>query len=307
MRRGGAKKNNLEGTETPIHAGVLPSVSVVIPVCDEKETLQALCDRSRKALEGMGCTWEIVFVDDGSTDGSEALLRSLFEADRRVQVLFLARNFGQHAALCAGFEQARGAVVVIMDGDLQLCPEDIPRLVNKVWEGYDLVGGRRIRRMDSSLKRKLPSFLFNLILSGSTGVRLHDFNCGFKAMNQGIAESVGLQGERRRYLAPLLVELADRVTEIPVTHSPRTAGKSKYTPARSLALIMDFLKLTVRGTLRPTVSPAGPLRGSLHFAYKAIIRSGGQGSQSPLFVVREKLSHNRISDMSEGEELAVSC
>jgi glycosyltransferase involved in cell wall biosynthesis len=283
------KKKAPEGEGTRPRRDKGPHVSLLIPVWNEKETLPSLYERTRKTLEGMGCSWEILFVDDGSTDGSEAFLRAFHTEDPRVRVLFLARNFGQHAALCAGFEQVRGDVVVIMDGDLQLNPEDIPSLVDKVREGYDLVGGWRIHRVDSSLRRKIPSWLFNQVLGRATGVRLKDFNCGFKAMNRRIAERVGEQGEQRLYLAPLLVDLAESVTEIPVSHHPRAAGSSKYTLARSVALIMRYLRIRLRGSLRGLDLPAGPVGRGLDAARGSFLGSGSPDSGAPLFVVRERL------------------
>ncbi len=290
MKEEREEKNRPEPGKSPRHDSTVPLVSLVVPVWNEKETLPTLHDRSRKALEGMGCSWEILLVDDGSTDGSDPLLRSFHAADPRVKIIFLSRNFGQHAALSAGLENARGEVVVIMDGDLQLSPEDIPGLVNKVREGYDLVGGWRIHRMDSSLRRKLPSLLFNQVLSLSTGVRLKDYNCGFKAMDRRVAERVGQRGDDRLYLAPLLVDVADRVTEIPVSHHPRAAGSSKYTLARSMGLILRFLKLRARGAIRSASLSDGPAGRILGTARRTILPAETRAEEVPLFVIREMLS-----------------
>jgi len=284
------KRRADEGDPRPA-PGSDPQVSLVVPIWNEEGVLPALYQRSHDALEGMGGPWEIVFVDDGSTDGSGFLLRSLHARDPRVRVLFLSRNFGQHAALNAGLESARGEVVVIMDGDLQLSPEDIPCLVSKVREGYDLVGGWRVHRRDSSLRRKIPSLVFNLVLSRSTGVKLKDFNCGFKAMNRRLVEDVKRRGDERLYLAPLLVELAERVTEIPVAHGSRPTGKSKYTLMKSLALIFRFLKFSIRGPgLMSGDLPVGVEGRTSQAAHGKRLQTVSGNSANPLFEIRETLS-----------------
>ena len=174
-----------------------------------------------------------------------------------------------------------------MDGDLQLDPEDIPRLVRKMTEGYDLVGGWRQERMDSSLKRKLPSAVLNAVLGLATGVRMRDFNCGFKALSGEVVARINRQGDKRRYLVPLLVGLSGRITEIPVSHHPRPSGRSKYTLSRSLALVLHFLALTAAGLPRHPARGQGRAARLLGKAGSAILGGLPRESDRPLFEIRE--------------------
>lgn len=237
----------------------------------------------------MGVEWEMLFVDDGSSDGSDELPRSFHGKEGRIRVIFLSRNFGQHAALSAGLEHARGEVVVIMDGDLQFDPEDIPRLVDTVFDGYDLVGGWRRDRKDATLRRKLPSKVINAVIGWTTGVKLRDYNCGFKAVRSEVVRRVNLQGNQRRYLAPLLVNLSDRVKEIPVSHHPRTLGESKYTLSRSLAMILDFI-VTFRISFQDRGQREGIPFNLVRFLWdRKRDRKSSRDQQDPLFVIKEKL------------------
>jgi len=260
-----------------------------VPVWNEKATLPQLYRESRAALDGMGRTWEILFVDDGSTDGSEAVLREIHDRDGRVRVLFLERNFGQHPALSAGMEHARGEVVVIMDGDLQFDPQDIPRLVRKLEQGYDLVGGWRRDRQDPPLSRKVPSRLINALLGRATGVTLRDYNCGFKAMRATTVRRVNAQGARRRYLAPLLALVAERVTEIPVAHRARPSGSSKYTLLRSTALVLHLAAFVLDVSIRQGRFRAGRSTVPLCRNAPDDARGTPSGAAAPLFILRETL------------------
>ncbi|MBC7240191.1 MAG: glycosyltransferase family 2 protein, partial [Chloroflexi bacterium] len=172
--------------------------------------------------------YEIVFVDDGSKDGSTEIIREIAQKDGRVKGVILKRNYGQTAALSAGFEVAKGDIIITMDGDLQNDPEDIPRLLEKIREGYDVVSGWRRNRKDPLIKRRLPSSIANWIISKITGVNLHDYGCTLKAYKREILEDLSLYGELHRFIPALASMNGAKVTEIVVKHHPRRRGKSKY-------------------------------------------------------------------------------
>jgi glycosyltransferase involved in cell wall biosynthesis len=216
-------------------------LSLVIPVYNEAENLRPLYQRIREVLAVTGWTYELIIVDDGSTDGSAELLASLHAEDARLKVLGLRRNFGQTAALAAGFAYAHGEVIVSLDGDLQNDPADIPRLVAKLNEGYDLVNGWRIHRQDPFFRRRLPSHIANRLISLTTRVKLHDYGCTLKALRRDVAKSLKLYGEMHRFIPALASDLGAIITEIPVTHHPRTRGRSKYGLARTLWVVLDLL------------------------------------------------------------------
>ncbi len=205
-----------------------PEITIIVPLFDEEENLQPLHERLTKALRKIGQPYELLFIDDGSRDGSFAVLEKLHEADaEHVRVLRFRGNFGKSAALSAGFSEARGNIVFTMDADLQDDPEEIPAFLDKMNEGYDLVSGWKKIRHDP-LAKTLPSKIFNWFTRKATGVELHDFNCGFKCYRREVIESLDVYGEMHRYLPALAAEHRFRVGEIPVKHHPRQAGKSKY-------------------------------------------------------------------------------
>ena len=219
-----------------------PSVilSVVIPLLDEAENLPLLYEQLTKTLQALGQPYEILFVDDGSRDASPLVLEELFRRDRvHVRVLQFRRNFGKTAALSAGFARARGQVIITMDADLQDDPTEIPAMLAKLNEGYDLVAAWRQRRQDA-WDKTLPSRLFNFVVSRTTGVRLHDFNCGFKAYRRAVTDSVRLYGELHRFIPVLAHQQGFRISELPVVHHPRHAGRSKYGTRRLLRGFLDF-------------------------------------------------------------------
>ncbi len=220
------------------------AVSVVIPVLDEEDNLGPLHDRLVEALEPTGRSWEVIYCDDGSTDGSLEVLRGLAARDDRVRVLSFRRNFGQTAALSAGFDHARGAVVVAMDADLQNDPADIPALLDKIDEGYDLVSGWRAHRQDKLWTVTLPSRLGNALIRRVTGVPLHDFGCTLTAYRREVLQDVKLYGEMHRFIPAWLAAIGARITELPVRHHPRLHGKSKYTVFKAFRVILDLM--TVR-------------------------------------------------------------
>jgi glycosyltransferase involved in cell wall biosynthesis len=217
-------------------------ISFVIPLLNEEESLDALHGAICHAGERLPWQYEIIFVDDGSTDGSPTVLQDLYRQDRtHVRVIQFRRNFGKTAAMTAGFARARGEIVVTLDADLQDDPSELPRLLDKLEEGYDMVVGWRARRQDPASKT-WPSKLFNTTVSTLTGVKLHDFNCGFKVYRHEVVEEVKLYGELHRFVPVLAHWKGYRVAEVPITHHPRKFGESKY-GIRRLAWYVDFLSV----------------------------------------------------------------
>jgi len=216
-------------------------ISVVVPMHDEEDNVVPLYDAISTALDAMGAPYEIVVVDDGSNDATYARLSTIASDDHRLRLIKLRRNFGQTAAMAAGFDHAVGAIVIPMDGDLQNDPEDIPRLIAKLDEGYDVVSGWRKDRQDAALARRLPSKLANWLIGFVTGVRLHDYGCTLKAYRADVLRETQLYGEMHRFL-PALAHLAGaRITELPVRHHPRRYGQSKYGLKRTFKVVLDLL------------------------------------------------------------------
>jgi glycosyltransferase involved in cell wall biosynthesis len=217
-----------------------PELSVVVPVHDEEGNVEPLYSALRDALDTLGRTYEIVVVDDGSRDESYARLARLAAADPRLKLVQLRRNYGQTAAMAAGFDHARGAVIVPMDGDLQNDPADIGALLEKIDEGYDVVSGwRRDRR--EGITRRLPSRIANWLIGRVTGVRLHDYGCTLKAYRAEIVRETRLYGEMHRFLPALAHQAGARITEIPVAHHPRTSGRSSYGLGRAFKVLLDLV------------------------------------------------------------------
>jgi glycosyltransferase involved in cell wall biosynthesis len=226
-----------------------PVISVVVPVYDEELTLAALYDELEAALEPLGTSWEVVYVDDGSSDGSFAALTRLHAAHGNVRVVRLRRNFGKATALAAGFAQARGDAVVTIDADLQDDPAEIPRLLAKLDEGFDLVSGWKAKRRDPWLRRAF-SRVFNAATSRVSGLRLHDLNCGLKAYRAEALEGLRIYGELHRFLPVLAHYRGFRVAELPVNHRQRVHGRSRYGPERYLRGFLDLLTVTFIGRYR---------------------------------------------------------
>ena len=224
-------------------------ISVVVPVHNEERSVALLVDELDSALQPIGTPWEAIFVDDGSTDGSYAALTRLHAGRSDVVVVRLRRNFGKAAALAAGFAQARGDVIVTIDGDLQDDPAEIPRLLVKLEEGFDLVSGWKTRRRDP-LRRRLLSRLFNSVTGWVSGVRLHDMNCGLKAYRTEVVRGLRLYGELHRFIPVLAHHRGFRVAELPVNHRPREHGRSRYGPERYLRGFLDLLSVSFIGRYR---------------------------------------------------------
>ena len=216
-------------------------LSVVIPVYNERENIAALHEELRGVLENLDLDWEVVYVDDGSRDGSGALLEELASGDERVAVVSLRRNFGQTAAMSAGFDYARGAVVAAMDADLQNDPRDIPKLLAKLNEGYDIVAGWRYDRQDSFLTRKLPSRLANGLISLITKVKLHDYGCTLKVFRRAVVQNIRLYGEMHRFIPAIASWMGVSIAEVRVNHRSRRAGRSKYGLGRTPRVILDLI------------------------------------------------------------------
>ena len=223
-----------------------PDLSVVVPIYNEVETIPTLVARITEVLEGMDVTYEFICIDDGSTDGSVALLRDIAQkksTSSNFQAVLLRRNYGQSAAMSAGFHQALGKVIVTLDGDLQNEPADIATVYYKLLEGYDLVSGWRKKRQDDAVTRLLPSKIANGLIARVTGVRLHDYGCSLKAYRAEVLRDMHLYGELHRFLPALAYIEGARITEIPVRHHARQFGQSKYGLGRTLRVVMDLLTI----------------------------------------------------------------
>ena len=228
-------------------------LSIVVPLHDEAPNLEQLYRELTETLAESGQDYELLFVDDGSTDATFDLLGRFQAADPRVRVIRFRRNFGQTAAFSAGFAHARGQVVITMDGDLQNDPRDIPALVSRLEQGYDIVCGWRLRRRDTWLTRRLPSMIANWIISRSTGVHLHDYGCSLKALRAEVVKPLKLYGEMHRFIPALASEVGVRVDEMVVNHRPRTRGRSKYGLSRTVRVILDLM--TVKFLLSYSTRP----------------------------------------------------
>ena len=228
-------------------------LSIVIPLYNEEENVEQLYTQLKAALEGIGREYEIIIVDDGSTDGSFDILKRLHEGDERLKVIRFRRNFGQTAAFAAGFDRSQGEVVITLDADLQNDPADIPLLLDKIEEGYDVVSGWRLHRQDPFLTRRLPSMIANWLISQVTGVHLHDYGCSLKAYRREVVKNVQLYGELHRFIPAIANWMGVSVAEVPVRHYSRRFGKSKYGLSRTARVMLDLL--TVRFLLSYSTRP----------------------------------------------------
>src|SRR6266404_1494988 len=218
-------------------------LSIVIPVHNEEPSLLPLYDRLTSVLESLQKPYEILFVDDASTDRSFELLANLVETDEHLKVIRLRRNFGQTAALSAGFHEAEGDVIIAMDGDLQHAPEDIPALLRKIEEGYDIASGWRKERVDNAVTRKFPSRIANWLMAKACGVELRDFGTTFKAYRAEILKDVNLYGELHRFIPALASFYGARIAEVPIRDTPRVAGDSHYGIGRTFRVLFDILTI----------------------------------------------------------------
>ncbi|MBI1896545.1 MAG: glycosyltransferase family 2 protein [Acidobacteria bacterium] len=218
-------------------------LSIVIPIHNEEPAILPLYDRLTRVLESLQRPYEIIFIDDASTDRSFELLANLVETDVRLKVIRLRRNFGQTAALAAGFDEAQGSVIISLDGDLQHHPEDIPKLLARIDEGYDIASGWRKDRVDNAITRKIPSRAANWLMAKASGIDLRDFGTTFKAYRAEILKDVKLYGELHRFIPALAAFYGARVAEVPIRNSPRVSGGSHYGLSRTFAVLFDIITI----------------------------------------------------------------
>ncbi|MFN0119064.1 MAG: glycosyltransferase family 2 protein, partial [Blastocatellia bacterium] len=230
-----------------------PKLSIFLPVFNEEENLPEMHRKITAAMATLGHTYEVIYVDDGSTDRSFALLQEIAAADKQARVISFRRNYGQTAAMAAGIDAASGDILIPMDADLQNDPADIARLLEKLDEGYDVVSGWRANRQDTFITRTLPSRIANALISKIGGVPLHDYGCSLKAYRREVLKDVQLYGEMHRFIPIYASWAGARVTEIPVKHYPRVAGKSKYGLSRIVKVVFDLV--TIRFMSRYMTKP----------------------------------------------------
>lgn len=222
-----------------------PFLSVVVPIYNEAENVRPLYTAVRDVLDGLGKSCEMIFVDDGSRDGTREILAELAASDPQLRVILFRKNFGQSAAMGAGFRASRGELVVAMDGDLQNDPKDIPKLIRKIEEGHDVVSGWRKNRKDGLLIRKIPSRIANRLICSVTDVQLHDTGCSLKIFRRAVIDRIRLYGELHRFIPALARVEGARIAEMVVTHHPRRFGKSKYNITRTFRVLMDLSSLNL--------------------------------------------------------------
>jgi len=221
------------------------NISIVVPIYNEEENVALLHSAISEVMRGLNQSYEIIMVDDGSQDGTLTQLRRIQKTDPRLRIIKFRGNFGQSAAMAAGFEAARGEFVVAMDGDLQNDPKDIPMLIRKLEEGFDVVSGWRKNRKDKLVLRKIPSKIANRLICSITGVRLHDTGCSLKAFRREVIKRIRLYGELHRFIPALAKLEGARITEVVVNHHPRKFGKSKYNITRTFRVLMDLTSLNL--------------------------------------------------------------
>ena len=258
-------------------------LSIVIPIHNEEPSILPLYDRLINVLDGLRKPFEIIFVDDASTDRSFDLLANLVETDQRLKVIRLRRNFGQTAALSAGFDEALGNVIISLDGDLQHAPEDIPALLAKIDEGYDIASGWRKNRVDNAMTRKIPSRIANWLMAKASGVELRDFGTTFKAYRSEIVKEINLYGELHRFIPALASFYGARVAEVPIRNVPRSSGNSHYGLGRTFNVLFDII--TIKFLLKYFTRPmhffgrfglAGTVCGSVIMAWLVVLKLMGR-------------------------------
>jgi len=228
-------------------------LSIIIPLFNEEENIPYLIDALKMVLDKLKINYEIIFIDDGSTDNTFDILKDIHKKNNNIRIIRLRRNFRQALAFSAGFDHSKGDVIITMDGDLQNDPEDIPRLLDKLDEGYDIVKGWRVNRKDPFFSKKLPSKIFNWLTSRITGVKLHDFACALNAYRREVVENIAIYGELHRYIAVLASMRGVSIAEIEVKHHPRIYGESKYKIGRLIRGTFDLI--TVKFLLSYSTRP----------------------------------------------------
>ncbi len=260
-------------------------LSIVIPVHNERESVVPLYQRLKRVLDERPEVYEVIFVDDGSTDGTGDLLQQLADHDPTVVVIQLRRNFGQTAALAAGFDYARGDVIVSLDGDLQHAPEDIPALLEKIEEGYDIVSGWRKDRVDNFWTRRLPSRIANWLMAKLSGVPIHDFGTTFKAYRASVLKDVRLYGELHRFIPALASYYGARITEVPIQNITRPKGRSHYGLGRTFNVLFDML--TIKFLLSYLTRP-------MHLFGRLGLLGSSSGALILLYLLAYKLAGHHI-------------
>lgn len=236
-------KNKIVKAESTIKDPESVYLSVVIPVYNEKQNISYLYENLNSVLPGIGRKYEVILIDDGSMDGTFKELLSIHEQNDNYKIIRFRKNFGQTPAMSAGFDYANGEVIITLDADLQNDPKDIPALLEKIDEGYDVVSGWRINRQDKAIPRKLPSKIANWLIARLTGVKIHDYGCTLKAYRSDVVKNIELYGEMHRYIPAVASWMGISVAEVPVHHHSRKFGKSKYGISRTIRVILDIITL----------------------------------------------------------------
>ena len=254
-------------------------LSVVIPIFEEEPNIQPLYTELKTVLDSLNQPYEVIFIDDGSRDNSFNVLKDIQDQDENIRIIRFRRNFGQTAALAAGMQYAHGEVIVTMDGDQQNDPNDIPKLLDKINEGYDLVSGWRYDRKDRYWSRKIPSLVANKLISHTTDVKLHDYGCTLKAIRQDVAKNITLYGELHRFIPAIASWMGVSIAEVKVNHRPRTLGKTKYGISRTIRVLLDLV--TVKFLLNYAGRP-------IHFFGLPGLLSGAVGFLLIIYMTFEK-------------------
>ena len=257
------------------------TLSILIPIFNEEENIPSLYDRLLAALKKIGRPYEVIFIDDGSSDGSLEILLDISKKNSNVKIISFSRNFGQTAALSAGIDCSKGDILIPMDGDLQNDPEDILPLLEKIEEGYDAVSGWRKERKDPFFTRRLPSIIANKMISLISGVRLHDYGCTLKAYKRDILKNIRLYGEMHRFIPIYAQWIGARVAEIPVNHFPRRSGSSNYGLSRIFKVILDLM--VVKFLLSYSQKPIYVFGGMGFFMILGAFLSGGYAIYLKIF------------------------
>jgi glycosyltransferase involved in cell wall biosynthesis len=268
-------------------------ITIIVPILNEEKNIHELHTELAQVMQEFGRPYELLFIDDGSTDHSFELLKDLATTHPSTRVIKFRRCFGQTAALVAGIDHARGKTIITMDGDLQNDPKDIPALLTKLAEGFDVVSGWRVRRKDPFFSRRLPSMVANRIISKLTGVFLHDYGCTLKAYKASVLQSINLYGEMHRFIPALASWLGIEVAEVQVNHRPRIHGKSKYDLSRTLRVILDLInvKFLLTYSTRPIqvfgfFGVVSIIASALGITVVAILRFNGVDiTGNPLFLI----------------------
>ena len=273
------------------------TISIVVPLHNEQENIRPLYARLIEVLDPIGQPYELVLVDDGSQDRTPAILDEICESDARVCVVRLRRNFGQAAALQAGFDLAQGDVIISMDGDLQHDPEDIPQFLRKMTEGYDIVSGWRVERKDDWLTRRLPSRIANWMMGNLSGVKLHDFGTTFKAYRRETIRNIRLYGELHRFIPALASWSGATIAEIPIRNTLRQEGRSHYGLSRTFRVLLDLI--SIKFLLDYSTTP-------LHFFGFLSLLGTGAGSLIGLFLIYQKLFLHKAIMLEHGPLIFVA-